>query len=169
MRYRDCPAVEVETKVSGDPAAIWSLLTDITLSSRFSSELQEVQWLDGATAVAIGNRFSGRNRNDQRGEWTTECEVVELEPGRRWVWQVNGDEGVMATWGFELDPGRDSATVRHWGRMGPSASGLTAFIATMPDREGRIISGRMSQWRESMTATLEGLKQLIEGPTAGES
>lgn len=149
--------------MSGDPATIWTLLTDITLSARFSSELQDVEWLDGATEVAVGNRFSGRNRNEKLGEWVTECEVIEHEPGRRWVWQVNGAEGVMATWGFELDPGRDSVTVRHWGRMGPGPSGLTAFIATMPDREGRIISGRMTEWRESMTAALEGVRQLIKG------
>ena len=28
--------------------------------------------------------------NDILGDWETECEVVEVEPGRRWAWNVNG-------------------------------------------------------------------------------
>ena len=45
MRYRDNPTVEVEQRVSGDPAAIWALVTDITLPARCSAELQEVAWM----------------------------------------------------------------------------------------------------------------------------
>jgi len=164
VRYRDQPCVQVETKVRADPAAVWALLTDISLPTRFSPELQEVGWLGDATTVEVGARFSGRNQNDQRGEWITESEVTEHEPGRRWVWQVSGQEGVMATWGFELDPGRDSVTIRQWGRMGPARSGLSAFIDADPEREGRVISWRLDQWRASMAETLEGVKQILEGP-----
>lgn len=41
-------------------------------------------------------------------------------------------------------------------------SGVTAFVAAIPDRKGRIISGRIDERRKSMTATLEGVKHLIE-------
>ena len=46
----------------GDPAVIWALVTDIDLPARFSGELQSVEWLDGATAVEVGNRFRGTTR-----------------------------------------------------------------------------------------------------------
>ena len=163
MRYRDQPTVEVEERVAGDPAAIWALVTDINLPARFSGELRRVEWIDGATEVALGNRFRGHNQNPALGEWSTECTVVELEPGRRWAWRVAADDNVMATWGFEVDPGRDAVTVRQWARMGPDPSGVSIAIAAMPDKESRIISRRMGEWRTNMEANLAGIKALIEG------
>lgn len=163
MRYRDQPTVEVEERVHGDPAAIWELVTDITLPTRFSEELQDVEWLDGADEVAVGNRFRGHNENAALGKWSTECTVVEVEPGRRWAWQVRAGDNQMATWGFEVDPGREAVTVRQWARMGPDPSGLNVAIEAMPDKEGRIIARRLGDWRANMTANLAGLKALVEG------
>ncbi len=163
MRYRDQPTVQVEERVRGDAEAIWGLVSDITLSARFSTELQRVEWLDGAEEVAVGARFRGHNANPDLGEWSTECEVVEVEPGRRWVWQVGGPEGVMATWGFEVDPGREAVTVRQFARMGPARSGLSIAIDAMPDKESRIVSRRLAQWREGMEANLAGLREIVEG------
>ncbi len=164
MRYRDHPSVQVETRIVGDVAAIWALVTDIELPSRVSSELQGVEWLDGASEVRVGNRFRGFNRNEHRGEWSTVSIVteVEVEVDRRWVWQVTSDDNVMATWGFEVDPGRESVTVRQWARMGPDPSGLSAAIAAMPEKEGRIISMRLEEWRVNMAANLAVVKDLIE-------
>ena len=163
MRYRDQPTVEVEERVVGDPAQIWELVTDITLPARFSGELQSVEWLDGSTEVAVGSRFRGNNQNPALGEWSTECTVVEVVPGSRWVWTVNAGEDLMATWGFEVDPGREAVTVRQWARMGPDPSGLNIAIDAMPDKEGRIISHRMAEWRTNMAANLAGIRSIIEG------
>ena len=162
MRYRDQPTMEVEVRIAGDPAMIWDLVTDIDTPARFSTELQSVEWLDGATEVAIGNRFRGRNQNPALGEWSTVCTIVELEPGSRWVWTVNDGDQLMATWGFEVDPGRDAVTVRQWARMGPDPSGLSIAIEAMPDKEGRIIAGRLREWRTNMEANLAGVKALVE-------
>lgn len=164
MRYRDQPTVQVEERIDADPEAIWGLVTDIALPARFSPELQRVEWLDGADGVAVGSRFRGHSQNEQLGEWTTDCEVVEVEPGRRWVWHVLVPDGVMATWGFEVDPGRSAVTVRQFGRMGPAPSGLNVAIDSMPEKESRIVSGRMVQWREAMAANLAGLKEMAEAP-----
>ncbi len=163
MRYRDQPTVEVEQRVVGDPARIWELVTDIDLPARFSAELQAVEWLDGATGVEVGSRFRGHNQNPALGEWATECTVVEVVPGSRWVWTVNAGDDLMATWGFEVDPGRDAVTVRQWARMGPDPSGLNIAIDAMPDKEGRIISQRMAEWRTNMAANLAGIRSIIEG------
>ena len=156
----DQPTVEVEERVVGDPA-IWELVTDIMLPARFSGESWSVEWLDRAPR-SVGNRFRGNNRN-ALGEWSTECTVVEVVPGSRWVWTVNDDEHLMATWGFEVDPGRGAVTVRQWARMGPDPSGLNIAIEAMPDKEGRIISGRMAEWRRNMAANLTGIKAIVEG------
>lgn len=163
MRYRDCPTAEVSERIQGNCADIWAAVTDIGFPIQFSSELWKVEWLDGADHVEVGARFRGFNRNPALGEWHTNCRVIEFEPERRWVWQVDGEDAPMATWGFEVDPTSDGAIVRQWARMGPGASGLMFAIRAMPDKEARIVAGRLDQWRQGMAANLAGLKTLIEG------
>jgi len=166
MRYRDQPTIEVEQRVAASPEAVWALVTDIGLPARFSGELQSVEWLDGATEVAVGNRFQGTNQNPALGTWSTECTVVEVEPGLRWAWAVESGGNRMATWGFEVDPGREAVTVRQWARMGPDPSGLNIAIDAMPEKEARIISYRLKEWRTNMEANLAGIKALAEGGAA---
>ncbi|MBS9534764.1 SRPBCC family protein [Mycobacterium sp. M1] len=162
MRYRDCPTVEVSDRVVGDVDQIWAAVTDIGLPARFSAELQRVEWLDGADRIVVGAGFRGYNSNPAVGDWQTESRVVEVEDGRRWVWQVQGDDGVAATWGFEVDPTDDGAIVRQWGRMGPGQSGLSLAIAAMPEKEARIVARRLGEWEAGMRANLAGIKELCE-------
>lgn len=162
MRYRDCPTVEVSERIVGDPAAIWAAITDITFPVGRSPELQRVEWLDG-DHVAVGARFRGYNTNPATGNWQTDSSVVEVEDGSRWVWAVGNVEQPAATWGFEMDPTSDGAIVRQWARMGPGPSGLSAAIANMPDKEGRIIARRLDDFEAGIRSNLAGLKALIEG------
>ena len=69
----------------------------------------------------------------------------------------------MARWGFEVDPGRNAVTVRQFARMGPAPSGLSIAIEAMPDKESRIISHRLDEWRENITANLVAIRDQIEG------
>lgn len=162
MRYQDCPTVEVSERIAGDPAEIWAALSDITLPTRFSPELYRAEWLDGADGLTVGARFRGYNRHPALGEWQTECRVVEVEAGTRWVWEVEGDGGASATWAFEVDPASDGAIVRQWARLGPAPSGLSLAIAATPEKEGRIIARRLAEWEAGMRANLAGIKALLE-------
>lgn len=47
-RYADKPAVEVRIWIDAAPARVWELVSDIKLMPATSSELQSVEWLDGA-------------------------------------------------------------------------------------------------------------------------
>lgn len=162
MRYRDCPTVECSVRVPVSADEAWRVVTDISVSARFSPEVQAAEWLGGADGVAVGNRFRGTNRNEYLGEWDTESVVSEVEEGRRWVWQVlNGEGEVSASWGFEVEPGKDATTIRHWGRMGPALSGLRAPIEAMPDKEGRIVARRLAEWEAGLKANLDGIAGLL--------
>lgn len=163
MRYRDQPTVEVTQRVGCDAPTAWSYVTDITLPARCSAELQSVEWLDGADGVAVGARFRGSNAHAAIGEWQTVCEVVEIEDQRRWVYNVLGHDGPIASWGFEVDPAGDGVLIRQWARMGPGPSGLSIGIAAQPDKEGRIIERRLAEWRQNMTANLEWIRSQVEG------
>ena len=163
MRYRDQPTVESVQRLSCDADTAWRFVTDITLPARVSAELEAVEWLEGADHVAIGARFKGRNRHEAFGEWETVCEIVEVEPGRRWVWNVVHPGGVGASWGFEVEPTSSGSLVRQWGRMGPGASGTTVAIAAQPDKEARIVARRLEEWLTNMRANLAYIAEQTGG------
>jgi polyketide cyclase/dehydrase/lipid transport protein len=162
MRYRDQPTIEVTQRVRCDVGTAWRLVTDINLPTRCSSELQGVDWLDGATGVAVGARFCGRSQHEAFGDWSTVCEVVEVEDQRRWVYDVVGPDGASATWAFEVEPASEGVLIRQWGRMGPGPSGLTPAIVAQPDKEARIISRRLAEWQKNMQANLEWVRSQAE-------
>lgn len=163
MRYRDQPTAEVTQRVRCDVSTAWRYVTDISLPAQCSNELQSVEWLAGADGVAVGARFRGRSRHEAFGDWETECEVVEVDDEKRWVWNVIGPDGVSATWGFEVEPTSDGVVIRQWGRMGPGPSGLTVGIAAQPDKEARIVARRLAEWQQNMAANLEWIRAQIEG------
>lgn len=165
MRYRDAPIVQESAVIAADPRRVWELVTDVTLPARFSAELAAVEWIQG-DSVAVGNRFRGRNNHAALGEWSTESVVVEVEDGRRWVWDVTGADGEpSASWAFEVEPVRDGTLVRQWGRMGPGRSGLSFAIDRMPEKEGRIIDNRLAEWREGLQANLRGIAEICSAET----
>ncbi|MEI6502216.1 MAG: SRPBCC family protein [Armatimonadota bacterium] len=163
MRHRDQPTVEAAQRLSCDAETAWRYVTDITLPARVSAELEAVEWLDGADQIAVGARFTGRNRHEAFGEWETVCEIVEVEPGRRWVWNVVHPGGVGAKWGFEVEPTSSGSLVRQWGRMGPGASGTTVAIAAQPDKEARIVARRLEEWLTNMRANLAYIAEQTGG------
>lgn len=158
MRYSDQPTVEVTQRVRCDVPTAWKLVTDIGLPARCSSELQSAEWLGDADRVTLGARFRGTNHNDAMGTWQVECEVVEVDEGRRWVWHALGPDGPAATWAFEVEPTSDGVLIRQWARMGPGPSGLTYAINAKPEAEARIVAKRLAQWQQSMQVNLDCLR-----------
>ena len=63
---------------------IWNLIADVRNTGRFSPEVFEAEWLDGATGPALGARFRGHVQRNEIGPvyWTT-CRVTACEPGPR--------------------------------------------------------------------------------------
>jgi uncharacterized protein YndB with AHSA1/START domain len=163
MKYADCPVVEVEVLVAVPPEGLWNLVADIDLPARFSSEFLGGTWLEGASGPAPGARFEGRNRHPAAGEWKSTSTIVACEPGRVLAWAVGDPEHPSASWRFELAPEAGGTRLRQWAQMGPGPSGLTPAIQAMPDKEERIVAGRLEEWRRNMLATVEGIKALAEG------
>lgn len=167
MRYADGPTVEATVQVAAPPERVWEFASDIHLVASVSTELQEVSWLDdGADGVgdspALGRAFRGRNRHPQAGEWTTTSRIVECEAPRRFGWDVEDPERPTASWRFELTAHEGGTTLRQWARMGPGPSNLTGVISAMPDKEERIVAGRLREWRAGMDANLAAIKELAE-------
>ncbi|MEE1931398.1 SRPBCC family protein [Streptomyces sp. TRM 70351] len=171
MRYADGPGTACETHVGAEPETVWSLVTDVGLSARFSPELYRVEWLDGATGPVVGARFAGFNRNEHIGAWQTVSEVVEVVSEEAYAWAVIDPEGrfgpaepglPMSTWRFDLTPGSGGTRLRHSVRVGPGPSGLSRVIERMPEREEEIVALRMEALRTGIDATLAGVRRLAE-------
>jgi hypothetical protein len=85
---------------------IWNLIADVRNTGRFSPEVFESEWLDGATGPALGARFRGHVRRNEIGPvyWTT-CRVTACEPGREFGFDVLVGDGPQHL-ALPADPGR---------------------------------------------------------------
>jgi uncharacterized protein YndB with AHSA1/START domain len=161
-RYADTPTVEVKTWIDASPQRVWSLVSDVELMPRMSSELQSVEWLDGAPGPALGARFIGHSRHQALGEWSTTSHIVEYEPDRVFAWAVGDPANPSAIWRFRLEAKDGGTQLSQWMQMGPARSGLSYAIDRMPDKEQKIVFVRMREFEANMTATLKHIKNLAE-------
>jgi uncharacterized protein YndB with AHSA1/START domain len=97
--------------MKADSQKIWELISDVTKIGLYSPETFEAEWLDGATAPAVGARFRGHVRRNGWGPvyWTT-CRVSDAEPGKVFEFQVINAGRPLNTWRYELAPGADGST-----------------------------------------------------------
>ena len=167
VRYADSPTARVEIHVAAPPSAVWSLVSDITLPARFSTELTGAEWAEGTPGPCAGARFTGHSQHPMVGAWQTTCTVVTCEEPRAFGWVVEDLDHPAARWGFELEPDGGGTLLRQWAVLGPGPSGLTPAIEAMPDKEERIVAHRLAEHAANMRRCLAGIKQLAELARAG--
>lgn len=161
-RFADRPSVEVSVHIEAPPERVWDVVADPLGMPALSSELQAVEWLDGATDASVGARFSGRNHHPALGEWTTTSHVVECDPPHRFAWAVEDPDRPGAIWRFTLTEEDGGTRLSHWMQIGPGPSGVTVAIEAMPDKEEKIIFVRLREHEAAMTRTLEGIRTRVE-------
>ncbi len=160
--YADTPSVEAEIYIAATPQRVWDLVNDIHLMPTLSSEVQSVEWLDGATEAGLGARFTGRNAHSALGEWETVSTVIEHEAPNRFAWAVGDTENPSSIWRFTLQPDGDGTVLRQWMQLGPAPSGLSLAIAAMPDKEQKIVFVRLREFESGMRTNLAGIKDRLE-------
>jgi len=160
--YADTPTVSVQTYIEAPPQRVWRYVSDIHLMPRLSTELQEVQWLDGATAPGLGRRFTGRSTHAALGAWETISTIVEYQEGRRFAWAVGDPDHPSSVWRFTLQPQGTGTVLEQGTQMGPARSGLSFAIDAMPDKEQKIVFVRLREFETGMKANLAAIKKLAE-------
>lgn len=160
--YADCPVAAAEVHIEAPPARVWGLASDIFLMPELSSELQAVEWLDGATGPAVGHRFTGRSAHPAMGEWDTVSTVTECDEPHRFAWVVGDPGHPSATWRFTLKPDGEGTLLEQWYQMGPARSGLNIAIDAMPDKEAKIVFVRLREHETAMRHNLEQIKSRAE-------
>ena len=147
----------VTVHMAAPPERVWSLVSDVTNTGRFSPETFEAEWLDGATGPAVGARFRGhvrRNGKKWRVYWT-KCTITKCEPGREFVFQpeLPGGKPVIE-WSYRFEPSGDGTDVTESFDLTPTA--LLRFYWTVLGWA----RGRTN--RNDMRTTLERVKAEVE-------
>lgn len=160
--YADTPTVSARTYIDAPPERLWRYVSDIHLMPELSSELQRVEWLDGAAGPGTGNRFRGCNAHPALGDWETVSTIVDCEEPRRFAWAVGDPTHPMSVWRFTLHPQDAGTVLEQWAQLGPAPSGLSVAIEAMPDKEQKIVFVRLREFETGIRSNLAALKNLAE-------
>lgn len=145
----------VTVHMDAPPERIWELVSDVTQIGRFSPETFEAEWIEGATGPAVGARFRGHVRRNEKGPvYWTKCTVVACEPGRAFAFGVGRPGGAMNTWSYRLEPGAGGTDVTESFQLSPTLP-LRLYWALLGWTRGR-------RNRNDMRRTLERIKAVVE-------
>jgi uncharacterized membrane protein len=147
----------VTVTMSAPADRIWELVADVRNTGRFSPEVMEAEWLDGATGPALGARFRGHVKRNEIGPvyWTV-CRVTACEPGREFGFEVLIGDRPVNNWHYRFDPVDGGTDVTESFRMteGPLATVFGIFGGQLRTRRNK----------RDMRKTLERIKAVVEEP-----
>ena len=160
LRFADGLGLAAEVDIDASPAAVWTLVTDVNLPARFSTEFLGAEWQSDDRGV--GAIFIGRNQHRAIGEWTIPCIVDARDEQRAFGWRTVSQDNPGARWRFDLEPLAGRTRLRFSYQLGPGPSGTTMAIDAHPDKEARVLRRRLDEVNVNMRHTVEGIKQLAE-------
>jgi uncharacterized protein YndB with AHSA1/START domain len=144
------------------PERVWSLVSDVTNTGRFSPETFDAEWLDGATGPEVGGRFRGHvRRNGKRWlvYWTI-CTITSCEPGRDFVFSTQLPGGRSAVrWSYQFEASGEGTDVTE------SFELLECFGSRLYSKVAERARTRTNI--DNMKVTLERIKTVAEAPDGG--
>jgi hypothetical protein len=137
---------------------IWNIVADVRNTGRYSPEVIEAEWLDGATGPELGAKFRGHVRRNEIGPvyWTT-CRVTACEPGREFGFEVLLGDNPVNNWHYLFTPVDDGTEVTESFRL----------IDNLPMKIFGLFGGQLRRRRNirDMRKTLERIKAVVETPS----
>ena len=133
---------------------VWTLVSDVRNTGRFSPETFDAEWLDGATGPEVGARFRGHVKRNEIGPtyWTT-CRVTACEPGRTFGFEVLVGNRAVNNWRYEFEPVGDGTDVTEsFSIPVPAFLRPTSFLGYLRKRRNM----------RDMRTTLERIKGVVE-------
>lgn len=142
--------------VAAPPERVYDIVADVTGIGRWAAETTACQWIGGATEAAVGARFRGRNQKG-RMKWSTTCEVVAADPGRRFAFDVRVGPVRSARWEYLIEPTDEGCRVTELTtRFAPDLP--TALVA-----KAMRVGHRDAHNQRNIEQTLAQLKAFAEG------
>lgn len=163
MRLAELPELTESVHVAAAPERVWPYVSDIAFAVGTSDELLAVEWTSGEGPLPrVGRTFVGTNANRYFGQWQTTATVTECDEPHVFGWAVGEPDRPNTTWRFTLEPVEGGTTLTQWVRIGPGDSGLTIAVSRLPDKEEKIVAGRLREFRAAMQAHLAAVKARAE-------
>lgn len=154
----DEPDVSVDTVIDAPADELYAMISDITRMGEWSPENTGAAWKGEATAAEVGARFTGKNANGRK-RWSTDCKVVEAEPGKAFAFAVTAVGFKVATWRYVLEPaGSGTRVTEQW-------HDSRGAIAKALGKPASGVADRASHNQASMEQTLANLKAAVEANT----
>ncbi|BBZ36000.1 SRPBCC family protein [Mycolicibacterium confluentis] len=154
MASQGLPAASSDVTIDAPPAAVYSVITDLSAMAELAEETVAMKWHRGDSAQP-GAVFKGTNRSGKRS-WTTTCTVTDAEPGRVFAFDVKSLVVPVAHWRYEITPTEQGCTVTEstWDRRPGWFRGIGELATGVRDR--------VSANADHIKATLERLKAYAE-------
>jgi hypothetical protein len=148
--------------MAASPEQIWALVSDVTRIGRYSPETFEAEWVDGATGPAVGARFRGHVKRNQKGPtyWTT-CTVTVSVPNQEFAFGVGPPDKPLNVWRYALKPVDGGTDVTESFALADTPM-LRLYWALLGWARGKTN-------RNGMKATLERIKAEVEQPPEDRS
>ena len=140
-------------------ADVWTLVTAMERYGEWSSENTGGYWRKGADGEPgtgqVGDQFVGINRRDGN-EWKAPVEIIERDEERAYAFVTGGTDANLALWRYQLDDDGDGTLLtEEW------ALRNRGFFLDLGGEDE--IARRASNAKESIGATLRGMKAAAEG------
>lgn len=128
---------------------VYAFLTDLARLPTLSPENERCEFLNDASAIAVGVRFRGHNKAGDY-EWHADCEVTVADQGKAFAYIVPPDFEHTTTWGYDIEAtGDNSCTVTEW---------FHAPMLALPDVYPGTIEGRCENLENACRITMESLR-----------
>ena len=146
-------------RIGVPPARVWEMVTAMERYGEWSSENTGGYWRKNAEGVPgtgnVGDQFVGINRRDGV-EWKALVEVVERDEEKAYAFVTGGKDMNLVLWRYELQPDGDGTLlIEQWTMLKPSF-----FLEQGGEPE---VARRAANAKESIAATLQGMKATAEG------
>jgi hypothetical protein len=135
---------------------VWNVVADVRNTPKFSPEVFDTEWLDGATGPALGARFRGHVKRNEIGPvyWTI-CRVTACDPGREFGFEVLVRDRSVNNWHYAFAPAAGGGTdVTESFRM------TEGLLATLFGIFGGQLRTRRN--KRDMATTLHRIKAVVE-------
>ena len=147
--------IEITRDIAAPPEAVYAAIADVRRMGEWSEECHGCDWHDGFDSAVVGATFDGHNRNGEH-EWTTQCRVIEADPGRAFAFECSLYDFHFSTWGYRIEPTDAGCRVTEWSEdLRPES--VLEFSTTMSG-----VADRAGRNRHTMSETLERLAAALE-------
>lgn len=150
----------VERYIEATPAALYTLVSDVTRTPEYAPEVRRCTWIGGATGPAVGARFKAINKAGRGPAWPNKPVVVTADPDREFAFARTEVGGGTVEWRYTFLPEGTGTRVTESYEVTDPVKALGWFI--IDTLYG--LKNRRGDLRANMTTSLERIAAIVEAP-----